>query len=724
MSLLAQLYLAGLATITLPLLFHFLRRSPRGVLPFSSLMFLTPSPPRLTRRSRIDHWLLLLLRAAALALLALAFARPFIRTESRLAWEQERGRRIAVLVDTSASMRRAGLWQAAELAFDQTLEEMKPRDQVALFAFDRDLQVAVDFADDAQQPELQLQALKNGFGSLQPSWSQTLLGAALSGLADRLESYEDREGEERPLQIILISDLAAGADLAALQAVSWSERVSVDLKAVQAEEPNAAVQLLQKGNDSKDPLAARLRVVNDGDAIAQLSVGWREDATEEAELIGEESVEAPSAGSRVVLLRREEEQAAADQIVLRGDAHEFDNVCYIAPPGKREVRVMFWGDEAKEDAEGLRFYFENASATAPHRELQVDTFAAGDEPPQLLMTEANLVVVTATLSEQQAKHARDAVQAGARLLVVLRAADGAAMLNELLPAGCECEAVEAGGEYSLLTNIDFNHPVFAPLASARYNDFTQVHFWKHRRLRFDGEAEPPDAIRTLAKFDDGDLAIAQWTLADGAEGSTEPPSGRGGAVVLLTSGWQPSDSRLALSTKFVPLASSLLDPEVAEQASMQFQVDDVVPRDRLPESLRDSALTVTTPSGDEAAWPPEQPFAAASEPGVYRVAGPPSAANGTEAWQFAVNLAPAESQTRPMDESVLAANGVRMGQSLALGLEQRQRQRKNTELENRQKLWQWLVAGCLVVLILESLLAAWYGKRAEGRHAEGGASVG
>ena len=42
-------------------------------------MFLAPTPPRLTRRSRLDNILLLLLRASALALLALAFARPFLR---------------------------------------------------------------------------------------------------------------------------------------------------------------------------------------------------------------------------------------------------------------------------------------------------------------------------------------------------------------------------------------------------------------------------------------------------------------------------------------------------------------------------------------------------------------------------------------------------------------------------------------------------------------------
>ena len=55
MSLLMPLYIAGLAAISLPLIFHLIRRSPRGQVVFSSLMFLSRSPPRLTRRSRLDQ---------------------------------------------------------------------------------------------------------------------------------------------------------------------------------------------------------------------------------------------------------------------------------------------------------------------------------------------------------------------------------------------------------------------------------------------------------------------------------------------------------------------------------------------------------------------------------------------------------------------------------------------------------------------------------------------
>ena len=67
MGILAPLFLAGLAGLSIPLILHLVRRTPKGRQQFSSLMFLASTPPRLTRRSRLDQVLLLLMRLAALA---------------------------------------------------------------------------------------------------------------------------------------------------------------------------------------------------------------------------------------------------------------------------------------------------------------------------------------------------------------------------------------------------------------------------------------------------------------------------------------------------------------------------------------------------------------------------------------------------------------------------------------------------------------------------------
>ena len=57
----------------------------------------------------------------------------------------------------------------------------------------------------------------------------------------------------------------------------------------------------------------------------------------------------------------------------------------------------------------------------------------------------------------------------------------------------------------MLGQIDFEHPIFAPFAEARFSDFTKIHFWKHRRL----ETDQIPGARVVARFDNGDPAFVQ-----------------------------------------------------------------------------------------------------------------------------------------------------------------------------------------------------------------------
>ena len=103
MSLLTPLYLLGALAVAAPIVFHLIRKQPRGSVPVSSLMFLQPSQPRITRRSRLDNWPLLLLRALALLLIAIAFARPYLPKQSANI-SHSTSRNVVLLIDTSGSM--------------------------------------------------------------------------------------------------------------------------------------------------------------------------------------------------------------------------------------------------------------------------------------------------------------------------------------------------------------------------------------------------------------------------------------------------------------------------------------------------------------------------------------------------------------------------------------------------------------------------------------------
>src|SRR5918996_1990085 len=98
MSFLTPLFLVALVGLAIPVLLHLIQRERKRVVQFPSLMFLRRIPYQSVRRRRIRHWLLLLMRLAALALIVLAFARPFFRTADPAAAAAGGAREVVILI--------------------------------------------------------------------------------------------------------------------------------------------------------------------------------------------------------------------------------------------------------------------------------------------------------------------------------------------------------------------------------------------------------------------------------------------------------------------------------------------------------------------------------------------------------------------------------------------------------------------------------------------------
>src|SRR6188768_2440929 len=228
MGILAPLFLGSLAALSLPLIFHLVRRTPRGKQDFSSLMFLSPTPPRLTRRSRLDQVLLLLMRIGALTLLALAFARPFLREAALLTESDLPRRRVAILIDTSASMRRGDLWQQAIKAAERELDQLSAYDEVALFAFSDRVESMVAFpGDQVLSHESAVEVVRQQLRGVQPTWSTSNLGLALTTLASDLAAGSEVQQSAAEPQIVVISDFQRGSKIDALSAYEWPDKVRI-----------------------------------------------------------------------------------------------------------------------------------------------------------------------------------------------------------------------------------------------------------------------------------------------------------------------------------------------------------------------------------------------------------------------------------------------------------------------------------------------------------------
>ena len=187
MSFLAPLFMLGALALAAPVIFHLIRRTTKDKTVFSSLMFLMPTPPRLTRRSRLEHLLLLLRRCLVLALLALGFARPFLRKTAPSNVVAGQAKRIVVLVDASASMRRAGLWPDARDRVAAVLRKVTPIDEVAVFTFGRQVSPIVTFEEwKTALPDERPGLVSTWLAALSPGWSATHLGNALISAAEAL----------------------------------------------------------------------------------------------------------------------------------------------------------------------------------------------------------------------------------------------------------------------------------------------------------------------------------------------------------------------------------------------------------------------------------------------------------------------------------------------------------------------------------------------------------
>src|SRR5262249_24622919 len=114
MSFLAPLFFLGLGAIAIPVLVHLIQRERKRVVEFPSLMFVQRIPYQSVRRRRIRHWYLLAMRAAAIALIVAAFARPFFTKGAAASAVAASGtREVVILLDQSASMAYGDHWTRA-----------------------------------------------------------------------------------------------------------------------------------------------------------------------------------------------------------------------------------------------------------------------------------------------------------------------------------------------------------------------------------------------------------------------------------------------------------------------------------------------------------------------------------------------------------------------------------------------------------------------------------
>ena len=657
-------FLAGLAALAIPIFVHLRHRDKDKPYRFPSFMFLEQLPIRTSARQRVTDWPLLLLRALAVALLVLAFARPVL-TERAAAATDTRTKAVIIALDRSLSMSHKEVWPAALDSARAVVRALGARDRVGVVVFDDAAEIAQRLGDDKA----------GALGAI--GGTKTTLRGTRFAPAIRTARQMLLDAPYAAAEIVLISDLqrAGTSGVAGLDLPS-----GVTLRAVavgpksRANSAVRAVEARRISEGGRTMLAVKARVLSRElpaarTTKASLTLGGRDAGTQAVTLAAD--------GETVITFApvAAPDGAVDGKVTLDADALTADDAFAFVVPRDDVLRIaMVLPDDATSDE---TLFFERAVSIGRAPEVAIDRVRAAAITPQLLKTHGVVMywdtapsdASTATLTTFATNGGGVVQLAGRRT-----AARGSAL--SLLPAKASGVADRLSDRGTSLRDLHFEHPLFAPFRE------TQDAFAATRVLRY-ARVDAPANADVLARFDDGLPAVLERTVG-------------AGHVVVLTLPFDAQNGDLPLQPAFLPFVRQLL---------LHASGRDAVPLWRttaeswsLPASIKDPVFgaapgSLLRPNGDSL-----RKTLPLADAGLYAAFA--GSATGAPVALAAVNVPAGESDLTPIDPKELLL-GVR---SSAPSAASSAAPPTRDELERRQSWWRWLLIIVAAALVGETFM--------------------
>jgi len=680
MGFVAPLVLAGLAALAIPVLIHLVQREKKRVVEFPSLMFLQKIPYQSVRRRRIRDWFLLAMRLAALALIVMAFARPFFRRDALAAAAQQGAREAVILVDTSYSMEYGDRWSRARTAANDAIRSMGAGDRASLVFFSSGAEVAVRSTADRGRLDSALAASATGAGATRYAPALKLAAGILS------ESALPRR------EILLISDFqrrgweqTPGRDDVRLPERTTLTPVSVS-SGDTANFSVTPVSLQRSRFENHDRVAVTAGVVNHSTKPARVQVTLEIDGQPAQSLPADV---APGASSSVVFtpftIASRNQRAT---VKLPDDGLKRDNVFHFVVSPSEPVKAAVIN---RQGAERTALYLSRALAIgeSPRVELEMKTptsFSDADARNTAVVI-LNDVQISDDLADRLARF----VSAGGGLLIAAGPqATWPQRLADTVPALPGDVVDLTTGSPSRLGGLEYSHPVFELFRAPRSGDFSTARIYGYRRT-----IKPSGQV--LARFEDGSPALMERKVG-------------AGRVLQWNSTLDLEWNDAPLKPVFLPFVHTLVRylADFAE-APASLTVGQVIPAPRKAPGraagpsvtgARGSTIAVA-PSGARVTVETEDGALELAEQGFYdvRTQGAPA----DSATTLAANVDLSESDLTALDPKELAAAvaGRAPGDIAGLG---NARPSDDAQAQAQRLWWYLLVAGGLL-LAGETLLS-------------------
>ena len=677
MSFLAPLFFTALAALGVPILIHMIQRQRTEVIQFPSLMFVRKIPFHSLRRQRVRHWLLLLLRCAALALLIAAFARPFFRSAVLVAVTGG-AREVVILVDRSYSMGYGNRWERARDAARGVVRALASDDLATLIFFDARAQSGARSTTDRASLLAAIDNAELGAGT-------TRYGAALQ-LAQGI--FED--SNQPRLEAFLITDFQRiGVDSAANTLLPPGTVLTPVSVADEDETPNISVSGAAVQRDffsGRERAVVTARLANRGnETVENLRVSL--------ELAGREleslpvTVEANSSATLTFAPFTLEDTAMPVSVRAEADALPHDDVFHFTVAPGDIVEVLVVGSPG---AAAANLYLQRALAIGASPSFSA-TVRSMDQVTPADVAAARVVILNdvGLPGGQLGVAITRFVEAGGGLWVVLgERVRWPGDDLDLLP-GTFDEPADRDGRGGALGFIDYSHPVFEVFSTPRSGDLTGPRFFRYRPL----DTRPETAV--LARFDNGAAAMAELAVGEGR-------------VLIWTSTIDSFWNDFALKPIYLPFVHKVVEYLAGYTAPTPYlSAGQVLDLARYPGAasldVAGGNLVVRDPSEDRVrvGIDGRAGFIDLTDQGFYEIRDTDAAESASV--MVAVNVDLSESNLERVDpqELVAAATGRAAGdRSLTT-----ERELQPDDLERRQTLWWYLLIGALGFLASETIVS-------------------
>jgi len=500
-------FLAAAAAVSIPILIHLLLRPRARLASIGTLRFLRLAIKETTRRRKIRRWLLLAMRAVAVLLLALLFARPYLSSFAGLGQDSE----VIVLVDQSGSMAAMysgrTLFSCAQAAAEKILGDLPQGTKAHLAYFDdRGATPTSDSRVDSQR---------------RPGYAGTDFGQALcwardvfltSGRQHRkvyLLTDLQRTGQHIPCKgfpaNVEVEVVELGKPLMGNLAV---EKVEAVQPTIRAQEPIVvSAHVSNAGVLPAHDVQVRLCLEGSGGKLADQSRTISIAPSASRQIDFSVPIDQPGLYQGFVEIAADDGFSADDRRWLAFEARSADRLLLVdGEPGS-----SVFGNETYYLETALRLALPGkGSALTPYEPVRW-ALEAGSHLPGLESCSVVVLCNVAGLADDDLARLQNFVVGGGRLLIFTGGKVAPASYTALEQAGLLPGTVEGETEFGLFRfqTWDKDHPIFRPLNDPQQGDLRRVAFRKITRVK------PSPEAKVLAAASGGNPLLLEKPLGHG-----------------------------------------------------------------------------------------------------------------------------------------------------------------------------------------------------------------